>query len=415
MRKHHSRHRVVRSVVGLTGTLAGALTLSFNDTLPVHADGAIPSSSPYWLASTNGSVTAYGGAPSLGSTAAAHPVVALVPTRDSHGYWLVQASGTVSAFGDATNYGSAPADLASPVVGLAPTSDGGGYWLVASDGGVFSFGDAGFFGSTGAEHLNRPIVGLAPTPGGGGYWLVASDGGVFTFGSARFFGSAGAVHLASPVVGLTPTADGGGYWLVASDGGVFTYGSALFFGSSASSASAPVEGLVATDDDAGYRLIDSGGGARAFGDANETNAPAAYGAVSEPAPQPPVQPQVSSVQQRAEQFALAQVGKAYYYGASGPSAYDCSGLTYRSYANQGVVLPRTAAGQYDAGQRVPVSQAQPGDLLFWASNRADPATIYHVGLYVGGGLIVNATRPGSGVQVMPASELGAAMPMAVRP
>lgn len=97
----------------------------------------------------------------------------------------------------------------------------------------------------------------------------------------------------------------------------------------------------------------------------------------------------------AVSFALAQVGKAYVYGATGPSGYDCSGLMLRAWANAGVSLPRTSSAQFGVGTSVPVSQLQPGDLVFYYSG------ISHVGMYIGNGKIVHAANPRSGVTVAP--------------
>ena len=111
-------------------------------------------------------------------------------TPDGKGYWIASTMGTVSAFGDASFFGSEGGQpLNQPIVGMAATPDGQGYWLVASDGGVFTFGDAPFFGSEGGQPLNAPVESIEATQDGQGYWLVAGDGGVFTFGQAGFMGS----------------------------------------------------------------------------------------------------------------------------------------------------------------------------------------------------------------------------------
>jgi cell wall-associated NlpC family hydrolase len=95
----------------------------------------------------------------------------------------------------------------------------------------------------------------------------------------------------------------------------------------------------------------------------------------------------------AVRYAMAQVGKAYVYGAAGPSAYDCSGLTMRAWAAAGVGLPHSSSAQFGSGTRIPESQLRPGDLVFYYS------PISHVGMYIGNGLIVNAENPSSGVRV----------------
>ncbi len=91
-------------------------------------------------------------------------------------------------------------------------------------------------------------------------------------------------------------------------------------------------------------------------------------------------------------FAEAQVGKAYVYGATGPSAYDCSGLMMKAYASAGISLPRVASAQFQVGTPVAASDLLPGDLVFYYSG------ISHVGMYVGNGVIVNAENPRAGIR-----------------
>ena len=95
----------------------------------------------------------------------------------------------------------------------------------------------------------------------------------------------------------------------------------------------------------------------------------------------------------AVQYALAQVGDAYVYGAAGPSAFDCSGLTMMAWAQAGVGLPHSSSAQFGAGPHISSSALQPGDLVFYYS------PISHVGMYIGNGLIVHAANPGAGVLV----------------
>ena len=94
-------------------------------------------------------------------------------------------------------------------------------------------------------------------------------------------------------------------------------------------------------------------------------------------------------------FARAQVGKAYVFGASGPDAYDCSGLTSAAWASAGVSLPHSSVAQYDVTTRVDANSLVPGDLLFFYS------PISHVGIYVGGGMMVHASNPSTGVTLDP--------------
>jgi cell wall-associated NlpC family hydrolase len=95
----------------------------------------------------------------------------------------------------------------------------------------------------------------------------------------------------------------------------------------------------------------------------------------------------------AVNYAMAQVGKAYVYGAAGPSAFDCSGLTMMAWAQAGVALPHSSSAQYSSGPHIAASDLRPGDLVFYYS------PISHVGMYIGNGMIVNALNPGAGVRV----------------
>jgi peptidoglycan DL-endopeptidase CwlO len=95
----------------------------------------------------------------------------------------------------------------------------------------------------------------------------------------------------------------------------------------------------------------------------------------------------------AVHFAMAQIGKSYVYGAAGPSAYDCSGLTMAAWAAAGVGLPHSSSAQYSSGTHISASQLQPGDLVFYYS------PISHVGMYIGNGMIVNAENPSAGIRV----------------
>jgi cell wall-associated NlpC family hydrolase len=97
--------------------------------------------------------------------------------------------------------------------------------------------------------------------------------------------------------------------------------------------------------------------------------------------------------------ALGQVGKPYRWGATGPATFDCSGLVRFAYAHAGLSLPRTSRQQWSAGRHVQVADLRPGDLVFFAHDPANPATIHHVGIYVGQGLMVHAPHTGALVRV----------------
>ncbi len=109
----------------------------------------------------------------------------------------------------------------------------------------------------------------------------------------------------------------------------------------------------------------------------------------------------SPTARQALDFALDQIGLPYVWGGNGPergdSGFDCSGLTTAAYAAAGVVLPRTADTQYRAVPLNPPNELpRPGDLVFYGN----PASrIHHVGLYLGGGLMINAPTFGQAVQI----------------
>lgn len=115
-------------------------------------------------------------------------------------------------------------------------------------------------------------------------------------------------------------------------------------------------------------------------------------------------------------FALGEVGKPYVWGATGPDTYDCSGLVLRAFQSAGVNLPRVSREQFYSGGHVPVARAQAGDLLFYATDRNDPATIHHVVLYLGDGRMVEAPYSGEQVRVQPVPwDYPELVPLATRP
>ncbi|MFI9625389.1 NlpC/P60 family protein [Streptomyces sp. NPDC052042] len=98
-------------------------------------------------------------------------------------------------------------------------------------------------------------------------------------------------------------------------------------------------------------------------------------------------------------FAHGALGKPYVWGATGPSSFDCSGLTQAAWRSAGVSLPRTTHTQINAGQRVSRSELAPGDLVFFYSG------ISHVGLYIGDGRMIHAPRPGAPVRIAPIDQM----------
>jgi len=109
-------------------------------------------------------------------------------------------------------------------------------------------------------------------------------------------------------------------------------------------------------------------------------------------------PNVSGMAAVAVRTALAQVGKPYVYGASGPNAFDCSGLMMYSWGAAGVALSHSSFAQMGEGTPISQSQLQPGDLVFYYGGS-------HVGMYIGNGMIVNAENPSTGVVIVPLNSM----------
>jgi len=179
----------------LAGVLAGLLLLMLAVT-PAGADMITgrPGAGGFWSASSDGRVTATGGAPWLGDASHLH--------------------------------------LWEPIVGIAATQSGNGYWLAGRDSGVFAFGDAAYHGNlidaliardnlppgtlngdNILDYLHGEIIDIDST--GNGYYLLGRDGGVFTFGHLPFHGSAAGQMNNATSLELSPT---GGYYINAADG-----------------------------------------------------------------------------------------------------------------------------------------------------------------------------------------------------
>jgi cell wall-associated NlpC family hydrolase len=124
----------------------------------------------------------------------------------------------------------------------------------------------------------------------------------------------------------------------------------------------------------------------------------AHGGNSLPAPTSVAAP--SGAAQVAVNTALAQVGDPYVYGAGGPDAFDCSGLTQYAYSAAGVSLPHSSASQSRMGTPVSRDQLQPGDLVFFYS------PVSHVGMYIGNGQMVHASTSGQPVKVASLDSMG---------
>ena len=101
----------------------------------------------------------------------------------------------------------------------------------------------------------------------------------------------------------------------------------------------------------------------------------------------------------ALRFALKQIGDIYVWGAAGPTRWDCSGLTMRAFQAAGVSLPHFSGAQIRYGKSIPYTSLKPGDLMFYGIPNS------HVSMYMGGGKMVQAPRPGKKVEVVPITRM----------
>ncbi|WP_293773414.1 C40 family peptidase [Sporichthya sp.] len=102
---------------------------------------------------------------------------------------------------------------------------------------------------------------------------------------------------------------------------------------------------------------------------------------------------------KAIEYALGQLGDRYVWGADGPDGFDCSGLTMAAWGKAGVSLPHSSAQQYSSGDKIPRSELQPGDLVYFYS------PISHVGMYLGNGRMVHAPNPSRRVEIAPIAQM----------
>jgi len=100
-------------------------------------------------------------------------------------------------------------------------------------------------------------------------------------------------------------------------------------------------------------------------------------------------------------YAEQQLGKPYQWGGTGPDAFDCSGLVMMAYRAAGIAIPRTSQQQWSWGPRISASQVQPGDLVFFAGSDGTPTSPGHVGLVIGGGLMIEAYATGFPIRIAP--------------
>ncbi|MEV1020500.1 NlpC/P60 family protein [Streptomyces sp. NPDC050264] len=107
----------------------------------------------------------------------------------------------------------------------------------------------------------------------------------------------------------------------------------------------------------------------------------------------------SKAGKEAVQFATAQMGKPYVWGAEGPKSFDCSGLTSQAWAAAGTPIPRTSQEQWKQLKHIAVEDMRPGDLIIYFDDAS------HVGMYIGDGAIIHAPRPGRTVTVAGAGSM----------
>jgi cell wall-associated NlpC family hydrolase len=403
-----------------------------------------PDGQGYWEVLTNGAVLNFGDAPYFGSAGGrpmAAPVVGIASTADGQGYWEMGGDGTVYALGDARPYGSAP--LGGPsrhAVAITPTADGGGYWVVASDGSVYSFGDAVSYPAAspvppaGAVGLGQPVLHTlagvpqeyvmlgqeaAGTCPGLPWEILAAIAKVESnFGTSDLPGVRSGTNSAG-AAGPMQMGIGGaaGRTFYAYDHPVAADRSPTPRppGADPPSPYDPADALFAAARD----LCTNGGGrpetlntailaynhAQWYADEVETLA-ASYAGTS--AFSLGTSPAMSS----AVRLALSQIGVPYVWGGSTPGAgFDCSGLVKWAYGLSGIALPRTSYAQWAALPHLPAgAPLEVGDLLFFEPGPEGPG---HVGIYIGGGLMVDAPHTGASVRVEPydwPSYVGAALP-----
>ena len=160
---------------------------------------------------------------------------------------------------------------------------------------------------------------------------------------------------------------------------------------------------VTRDQEAVESRLDESGPRRPVDDVRDPE-PRPTTSTPKPKPKPkPADPPAASGSkvEKAVAFAKAQLGEKYVWGGAGPSSWDCSGLTMRAWQAAGVNISHYAGSQYTQTKKVSVGNIRRGDLLFWSDG--GPGSIYHVALYLGGGQMIHAPRPGRTVEIVPLS------------
>ncbi|QGN58386.1 NlpC/P60 family protein [Nostocoides sp. HKS02] len=130
--------------------------------------------------------------------------------------------------------------------------------------------------------------------------------------------------------------------------------------------------------------------------AQQSSNPGPSNPAPDPAPVVQAPPPQSGGSSAVLSYAYAQLGKPYGWGAAGPDAFDCSGLTMRAWQQAGVSLPHYTGAQWDQTARVAISDLRPGDLVFYGT---DGPSSHHVGLYIGNGQMIEAPHTGADVRI----------------
>lgn len=145
-------------------------------------------------------------------------------------------------------------------------------------------------------------------------------------------------------------------------------------------------------------LADAQGGSGRLNEFGNLNEGGGESAVAEDPQSVAPAPAPSKGARAAIDFAISQLGKPYVWAASGPNSYDCSGLTMRAWQRGDKQLVHWSVGQYRDATPISFADLRPGDLLFWGTSD-DPASIFHVALYIGGNQMIHAPRAGRPVSL----------------
>jgi cell wall-associated NlpC family hydrolase len=162
----------------------------------------------------------------------------------------------------------------------------------------------------------------------------------------------------------------------------------------ASGAPADMQQAIFAYNHAGWYVSEVLALAASYGTGGAQAVTAASSALCEQAALGPLPPGTAG---KVIRYAEAQLGKRYVFGGTGPDAFDCSGLAMMAYRAAGIAIPRTAAAQWAFGRKIPASQVNPGDLVFFSGADGTPVVPGHVGIVTGTG---SGSGSGSGSGTM---------------